>query len=246
MRPPLYLTPPSTDPIRKHIRADRLGAITSPGQGNLLEEGWTFCIDNGCFGGSYPGDKEYLELLKKLRPLREWCLFAVAPDVPGNHFRTWERSRDMLPRIRDLGFPAAYAAQDLMDLDPWDIEDEYDVLFIAGTDEFKLSVAAANLAGYAIDLGKWVHMGRVNSFKRYQYAATIGCDSVDGTTLTRGPDRNLRDVLSWRKSIARQDSLFLPEVRDFFDHSYLSIPRQRLAPQPAAVEAVPFPQHALF
>jgi hypothetical protein len=27
----------------------------------------------------------------------------------------------------------------------------------------------------------WVHMGRVNSLRRLAYAASIGCDSVDGT-----------------------------------------------------------------
>ncbi|WP_132517867.1 hypothetical protein [Nonomuraea diastatica] len=166
---PLHMTPPSTESIRAHIRAGRLGAITSPAQGNVIEEGWQFCIDNGAFAGTYPGDDAYLAMLRKLRHLREWCLFAVAPDVPGHHPRTWARSRDMLRRIRDLGFPAGFALQDYADVDrdPVELYDEFDCLFIAGTTPFKLSPVAAAFAQAAADHGRLVHMGRVNSLRRY-------------------------------------------------------------------------------
>jgi hypothetical protein len=36
--------------------------------------------------------------------------------------------------------------------------------------------------------GKWVHLGRVNSERRIRYAASIGCDSVDGTQWVRFRD----------------------------------------------------------
>ncbi|MFI7706538.1 hypothetical protein [Nonomuraea sp. NPDC049480] len=221
MKPPLYLTPPSTKPIREHIRAGRLGAICTPRQGNKLEEGWEFCIDNGAFSGKYVGDKEFLELLKKLRHLRQWCRFVVAPDVPFDHPGTWMRSRDMLLRIRELGFPAALAAQDLMDLDLWDHDDDYDVLFIAGSDAFKLSKAAAALVAYAAELGKWRHMGRVNSLQRYRYAAAVGCNSVDGTYLTYAPDTLLPVLLGWRADVEGQEPMGLPEIADICDQSYL-------------------------
>lgn len=55
-------------------------------------------------------------------------------------------------------------------------------------------------------IGKWVHMGRVNSGKRYRYAEAIGCDSVDGSYLRFGPDTNLPKLLSWVRS--SQPSLF--------------------------------------
>ena len=35
---------------------------------------------------------------------------------------------------------------------------------------------------------KWVHMGRVNSERRIRYAASIGCDSIDGTKWVRWRD----------------------------------------------------------
>ncbi|MEV1167429.1 hypothetical protein [Nonomuraea sp. NPDC049784] len=247
---PVYMTPPSTEPIRAHIRAGRLGAICTPRQGNKLQEGWEFCIDNGAFSGKYVGDEEFLALLKKLRHLAPWCRFVVAPDVPFNHPGTWQRSRDMLPRIRDTGFPAALAAQDLMDLDMWDHDDDYDSLFIAGSDAFKLSKAAAALAAYAGDLGKWRHMGRVNSRKRYRYAAAIGCDSVDGTYLTNAPDKLLSDVLGWRADVEQQEPVDLPQVADICDQSYL-VTRFGPARRPPASTASPEPdpsvlQEALF
>ncbi|WP_329431299.1 hypothetical protein OG339_47900 (plasmid) [Streptosporangium sp. NBC_01495] len=110
---PLYMTPPSTPRIRHQIRAGRLGAIATPRQGNRLHEGWWWCADNGVFTGAYPGDEEFLVWLRSLRHLAPWCLFAVAPDVVGNHFATWNRSYDMLQRIRDLGFPAAFVGQNI-------------------------------------------------------------------------------------------------------------------------------------
>ncbi len=42
-----------------------------------------------------------------------------------------------------------------------------------------------------------VHCGRVNSLKRLRYAASIGCQSADGTFLAYGPDRNLPVLLGW-------------------------------------------------
>ena len=81
------MTPPSTEPIREQIRAGVLGAITTPGQGNRLEEGWWWCADNAVFGDNYPGDKEFLAWLKSLRRFADRCLFAVAPDVVGDFLR---------------------------------------------------------------------------------------------------------------------------------------------------------------
>ena len=64
------------------------------------------------------------------------------------------------------------------------------VLFIGGTDEFKLGPDAEAIGREAKDRGKWLHMGRVNSIKRLRIAKRMGCDSVDGTYLSFGPDKN--------------------------------------------------------
>ena len=131
------------------------------------------------------------------------CLFAVAPDVVGDAAATLEKSLPWLPKIRALGYPAAFVAQDGQeDLSlPWD---DFDVLFIGGTTEFKLGRYARQLVADSKARGMWVHMGRVNSRKRFRYADAIGCDSVDGTFLTFGPDINLPKLLGW----TREDGLW--------------------------------------
>ena len=91
-----------------------------------------------------------------------------------------------------------------MEYDNWYLWDEFDAFFVGGTTEWKLSAEAAALTRTAVDMGKWVHMGRVNGGKRYEYADVIGCHSVDGTHLTKGPDRNLPDPLAWRRKSQSQ------------------------------------------
>jgi len=184
----------------------RLGFIDTPAQGNRRPAGVTWCADNGCFGKGYPGDEKWLGWLAKNAHAAADCLFATAPDVVGDAAATLERSAPFLPQIRGLGYPAALVAQNgLEHLDvPWD---EFDVLFIGGSTEWKLGPAARGLIQEAKDRGKRVHMGRVNSERRYRYAHEIGCDSVDGTYLTFGPDINLPKLLAWSR-LEDQMSLF--------------------------------------
>jgi len=188
------------------MRDGRLGYIDTPAQGNRRPEGVEWCADNGCFGKGYPGDEKWLGWLEKNAHAAADCLFATAPDVVGDAEATLARSAPFLPLIREMGYPAALVAQDgLEDLDiPWG---EFDVLFIGGSTEWKLGPAARHLIKQAKDRGKWVHMGRVNSQRRYRYAHEIGCDSVDGTYLTFGPDINLPKLLTWSR-IEDQQPLF--------------------------------------
>jgi hypothetical protein len=39
-------------------------------------------------------------------------------------------------------------------------------------------------------LGKWVHVGRVNTIRRIRRFQRMGVDSVDGTCLCYGPTKN--------------------------------------------------------
>ena len=81
---------------------------------------------------------------------------------------------------------------------PWG---QLDVLFVGGTTEWKLGPDARGLTAAARERGKRVHMGRVNSERRYRYAKAIGCDTADGTYLTFGPDLLLPDVLAWSRLV---------------------------------------------
>jgi hypothetical protein len=176
-----------------------LGYIDTPAQGNKRPHGVTFCLDNGAFSDRFDEDK-WWRFLTTNAHAADTCAFAVAPDVVGDAQATLDRSTPWLPKIRALGYPAAFVAQDgLEELTiPWD---DFDCLFIGGTDDFKLGPHARTIAAEAKQRGKWVHMGRVNSQRRFMYATAIGCDSVDGTYLTFGPHTNLPKLLAWLRTL---------------------------------------------
>ena len=187
------------------MRDGLLGYIDTPAQGNKRPEGVAWAADNGCFSDKWD-EVKWWRFLNDNAHHADTCLFAVAPDVVADAAATLVRSAPWLPRIRALGYPAAFVAQDgLEDLDvPWE---SFDVLFIGGTTAWKLGRHARAIAAEAKARGKWVHMGRVNSQQRYRYAHMIGCDSVDGTFLTFGPDVLLPELLSWGR-IKDQGLLF--------------------------------------
>lgn len=192
----LYFATASSPLTREAMDRGELGQIATPAAGNRVEAGRVWCADNSVFAAKYPGDDEFLTWLKARQQYAENCRFVVAPDVVCDAVGTLKRSRPMFARIRELGFPVALVAQNGLEnlTVPWD---EFDVLFIGGDNEWKLGSAAATLAAEAKRRGKWVHMGRVNSHKRLAYAASIGCDSADGTYIAFGPNLNLPKVLHW-------------------------------------------------
>jgi hypothetical protein len=183
-----------------------LDVIQTPRQGNRAVEGATWCADNGCFTEKWD-EAEWWQFLVDNAHRAETCAFAVAPDVVGDAWRSHMRSLPWLQKIRGLGYRVAYVLQDNAEKHPIPWAD-FDVAFVGGTTEWKLGPAARELVAEAKRRGKWVHMGRVNSFKRLEYAAAIGCDSADGTYLAFGPDVNLPKVLSWLRGVNDQGSIF--------------------------------------
>lgn len=193
----IYFTNPTGSPaVHEAIRNGTLGFIATPAQGNARIANVTWCADNGCYGKGYPGDSAWLRWLEKHAVDANTCSFATAPDVVGDAKATLARSMPMLPIIREFGYDAALVAQDGLEAHnvPWEA---FDVLFIGGSTEWKLGEHALKLVREAHWYGKGVHMGRVNSHRRYKYAKHIGCDSVDGTYLTYGPDKLLPNLLKW-------------------------------------------------
>lgn len=199
----LYLATASGPKVRDAMTAGLIGSIHTTAGGMPPDPAIPWCADNGCFSEAFDEGKWWAWLT---RTDPAGCLFAVAPDVVGDAAATLERSTPWLPRIRALGYPAAFVLQDGQEAlpVPWG---DFDVAFVGGTTAFKLGAAARALVAEAKARGKRVHMGRVNSQRRYTYARHIGCDSVDGTYLAFGPDTNLPAVLSWARS-ANQDDLF--------------------------------------
>lgn len=200
----MYLSGVANPVLEPHAGREDLGLIVGPGGGTYSKVSTygSFGADNGCFSkGDEFDPQEWLAFLDRLP--RETCLFATAPDVVGDAAATLERSARWLPVIREMGFPAALVAQDgLEDLEvPWD---SFDVLFIGGSDSWKVEGRGKGLGPEVVRLiaeakrrGKWVHVGRVNSAVRFRSCVDAGADSADGTFLAFGPSKNLPRLLSW-------------------------------------------------
>jgi hypothetical protein len=86
-------------------------------------------------------------------------------------------------RAKLHGWKVALVAQDGQeDLPiPWN---QIDAIFIGGSTKWKLSNHAEQIRKAAKILGKWVHIGRVNTPDRFEWAEGLA-DSIDGTGLSR-------------------------------------------------------------
>ena len=110
----MYLATPSSPAAKAAMQAGVIGCMTTPAQGNRIPPGAWYACDNGKFGIGWPGTDAWYAWLE--RTVRRYgtdrCLWALAPDMPFDAFGTLAESTPWLPRIRDLGIPAAFAAQD--------------------------------------------------------------------------------------------------------------------------------------
>ena len=131
-------------------------------------------------------------------------LFVCLPDVVGSARRTLELF-DVF-RTETAGVPRALVLQDgIGDFAiPWL---HLDAVFIGGSDKFKTSEEAFSAARAAKILGKWVHVGRVNTSKRVEQWMGVA-DSCDGSGMSRF-DHMLEDVVRTIKGEIRQEALAL-------------------------------------
>lgn len=201
----------SSGPMSRTV-ADRIGILCTPVTSYRPQRPLYRCwaADNGQYAP--PGEKpkttveQWWSWLQKQDP--DGARFASAPDVVADWDATWERSAPWLERIRALGFPAALVAQD--GCTPPQIfatADEWDVLFIGGSTAWKLSHIVVDLIAAAHDLGRPVHAGRVNSYRRIAHFAAIGADTADGNFLGRAPDINVPRMLAWLDKLEHSPAL---------------------------------------
>lgn len=143
-------------------------------------EGRPWAIDNGAF--SRFDAKKYSAMLEREAGDKEGCVFVTAPDIVGSARRTLEVFRHWYPTLH--GWPVALVAQDGQeDLDiPWHL---LAAVFIGGSTEWKLSDCAAGVVKAAKAMGKWAHIGRVNTPVRVDRFDEMGADSFDGTGVAR-------------------------------------------------------------
>jgi hypothetical protein len=186
----MYLVGKSPKTLLKHGNRN-VGRLVQPRDTGTIPEtprlGFLWAADNDAFSGF--DTNRYLKMLDKCEGV-PGCLFVTVPDVVGDHAATLERFDVWRPVLYHYDLPAAFVAQNGCDLTlvPWD---DITTVFIGGDTEWKLGDDARWIVDEGKRRGKWVHMGRVNSHRRIKYANAIGCDSVDGSSLSKFTDTYL-------------------------------------------------------
>jgi CBS domain-containing protein len=182
----------ATKTIQKYKNNPNLGCLLTPISGNSQASmcGLPWAADNAAFSGF--DETKFIRMLEKIRGTNP--KFVTAPDVVGDAKKTLELFNYWHPIIKSYNLPIALVLQNGQEHlpVPWD---KLDAIFIGGDTEWKLGEHARKFIKKAKALGKWVHMGRVNTFNRLRYAQDIGCDSVDGSGFSRFPDTLIPNAL---------------------------------------------------
>ena len=189
-----------------------LGVLLTPANGNSVASvcrlGLPYAVDNGAFSGFDAAAFE--KLLIELENAPRKPLWVACPDVVGDAVGTWELFRRWQFRIARRGLPVAFVLQDGQEdlsMPPWPL---ISAVFIGGSTEFKLGAGAAELVARAKRMRKLVHMGRVNSKARMELAYHIGCDSIDGTSMSMFGDVHIEKFCEWSDELQCAGSLFRP------------------------------------
>jgi hypothetical protein len=169
----------------------RIGEFTSPARRGL-PVGSVFAADNGAF--SFFDPVAFGKLLDRLERHPIKPIFVVSPDVFGDAAATFKLFQEWEPKIRSRGLPVALVLQAGQDKVPilWD---RIDAIFVGGPDFHRRKPYVAEYCRKAKALGKWIHVGRVNSARRLDWAIDLGADSVDGSGISRFPSDKLPRML---------------------------------------------------
>lgn len=139
-----------------------------------------FAMDNGAFARFEV--KGFLAMLAKHESRKDLCRFVAAPDVVGCALRTMECFHHWQPRLAN--WPVAFVCQDGQETlnIPWQ---NCAAVFIGGSTDWKMSRHAAAIVKASKVIGKWCHIGRINTPGRLEYFEDLGADSCDGTGLAQ-------------------------------------------------------------
>lgn len=148
---------------------------------------WSPCyygVDNGAYTGF--NEARWFNLVARVGA-GDGCIFVTLPDVVGSHKKTmelWTRYTPLIPHV-----PRCFVLQDGCDEIPIGAV----AVFLGGSTSFKMSRSAAELVAEARRRGMHVHVGRVNTTKRYLHFRALGADTCDGTGVLKYPHM-LRDL----------------------------------------------------
>lgn len=175
------------------IFPEHIGILFSPQRTRFMEGKYPYALDNGAFAyhknNQAFDDDLFVKVLKKSKQYST-PMFAVSPDVIGNHNSTLNLYKKWYPKIKELNIPVAFVTQD--GCQKKDIPSDCDWVFIGGSNHHKDWIIR-ELNGYH----KPVHCGRVNYFSRLWICYNNGITSVDGSGWFRGNQKQPEILLEY-------------------------------------------------
>jgi len=162
--------------------------------------GVPYGLDNGCFKRF--NRKTWERMLKEAEENRP--MFVCLPDVVCDAARTLDLFEYFKPMTD--GLPRCLVLQDGISNHRINFND-LDAVFVGGSDGFKVSAEAMNACKAAKMLGKWVHVGRVNTAARVIHWLGVA-DSIDGSGISKY-DHMLENVMKAIKGEKREQQLSL-------------------------------------
>lgn len=174
------------------------GVFVTPGYGisKGVKSGMPWASDNGGFNGfDYTKFRTHLDLLV---PYKDTCLFVAAPDKLCDCKTTMDMFYKYQPMISDWNL--AFIAQDGQELLDFPDESLWTTLFIGGSSNWKDSSGSIDCIKRAQAIGKRIHIGRVNRYKRYQLFAKLAGSNeftCDGTRVRYERTKTIADWLSY-------------------------------------------------
>lgn len=178
------------------------GTLVSPFKSGIpitIKKGIPWACDNNAYTKGFQATK-LIEYLERLIPHRKTCMFVVVPDSVGNWCETNDRFRWVAWKIKALEYPIAYVAQDGCENQHW--PPSFDVLFVGGTTEWKLSENAIWCIKKAQRMKRGIHIGRINTWKRYKHFRLLeGSEefTCDGTKIRYERKKTLNEWSCYEK-----------------------------------------------
>lgn len=193
----------------------KFGVLTAPNHKGIpqgIKAGLIWAADLGCASGPayvkrFDPDKT-IDWLNQMVSYSDNCIFVTKPDHIGNakatieEFYKWNFGK----------WPVAFVAQDGQEDCDFPPSHLWQALFIGGTTNWKLSACVPFIIQRARALGKHIHIGRVNRFRRYQYFASLdGSEefTCDGTRIRFERNKAESDWLEYMET-PKQFNLFVP------------------------------------
>ncbi len=179
-----------------------LGQLLTPGSGNEPGGmGLPWACDNGCFGGL--DEPKFRRMCEKASVASKKPMWVVAPDVVAKSRETLELWPWWMLWLHSLGLQPCFVLQDGSEDYP-ELPDAR-AFFIGGSTAFKESKAVKELAWRVKERRAWLHMGRVNTKRRFRWAAELKCDSVDGSGFSAWPDIRIPKALRWLTHLRNEE-----------------------------------------